>query len=59
MKDYNIYGEEETCYNKAMGSDFECSKCCCSVIGSAYWTEANIINGDWNFCPNCGRKVIE
>lgn len=50
---------ERTCRNEATGSDFKCSECGCSVVGSAYWTEANICNGDWNFCPNCGAKVVE
>ena len=50
---------EKMCRNEATGSDFKCSECGCSVVGSAYWTEANICNGDWNFCPNCGAKVVE
>lgn len=50
---------ERTCRNGATGSDFECSECGCRVIGSAYWTEANICDGDWSFCPNCGARVKE
>ena len=50
---------ERTCRVEATGSDFKCSECGCSVVGSAYWTEANICNGDWNFCPNCGTRVKE
>ena len=50
---------ERMCRNEATGSDFKCSECGCSVTGSAYWTEANICNGDWNFCPNCDACVKE
>ena len=50
---------ERTCKNEATGSDFKCSECGCKVVGSDYWTEANICNGDWNYCPNCDAKVVE
>lgn len=50
---------ERTCRNLRSGSDFKCSECGCEVVGSDYFMEANINNGDWNYCPNCQRKVVE
>lgn len=50
---------ERTCRNLRRGSDFKCSECGCEVTGSDYFMEANISNGDWNYCPNCQRKVAE
>ena len=29
----------------------------CSACGASY--DPDILNGDWNFCPNCGRKVVD
>lgn len=48
-----------TCKNLAYYSliNFECSVCGCKVYGGDE-LGANIENGRWNNCPNCGRKVI-
>lgn len=45
---------EETCENKDCGTEmiFECSVCGASTID-----RLNLEDGDFNFCPNCGRKV--
>lgn len=50
---------ERTCRNLRSGSDFKCSECGCEVVGSDYFMEANMNNGDWNYCPNCRAKVVE
>ncbi len=49
---------ERVCENLAYYSliNFECSVCGCSVHGGDE-LGANIENGRWNNCPNCGRKV--
>lgn len=45
---------EETCENLSRGMEmiFECSVCGASTIDRMNWE-----NGDFNYCPNCGRKV--
>lgn len=47
---------EETCENKDCGTEmiFECSVCGASTIDRMEWQ-----NGEFNYCPNCGRKVEE
>lgn len=53
------YKKERTCQNKAIDSSFECSKCNCFVESGDYWGSAYICDGDWNYCPNCGHKVVD
>ena len=57
--EFEYYTEERTCQNKAIGSEFKCSKCDCWVTCADYCADAYICDGDWNYCPNCGRKVID
>lgn len=49
---------ERTCENKAPRYlDFLCSKC-----GFVHYIDDSNCTGDgneWNYCPNCGAKVIE
>lgn len=51
--------EDYTCRNLAIDSSFKCSECKTSIESNDYAGSAYICNGDWNFCPNCGRKVID
>lgn len=52
--------EDYTCRNVALfGDSFKCSECKAFVESNDYAGSAYICNGDWNFCPNCGRKVID
>lgn len=39
-------------------SDFACSECGCSVYGGDE-LGVNITDGSWNYCPNCGAKVVD
>ena len=69
LDDYSFYTEEdkvafdlaikalereETCENKDYGTEmiFECSVCGASTID-----RMNFENGEFNFCPNCGRRI--
>ena len=56
---FGHYTKERTCQNKAIDLSFKCSKCNCHVECGDYWASAYICDGDWNFCPNCGRKVVD
>lgn len=51
--------EDYTCRNVAIDGSFKCSECKSFVECNDYAGSAYICNGDWNFCPNCGRKVID
>lgn len=51
--------EDYTCRNVAIDSGFKCSECKAFVESNDYAGSAYICDGDWNFCPNCGRKVID
>lgn len=51
--------EDYTCRNLAIDSSFKCSECKTSIESNDYAGSAYICNGDWNFCPNCGRKIID
>lgn len=53
---------EETCEN--VYDETECGACSngfkCSVCGEVVEDyEGYCVNGTWNFCPGCGRKVVE
>ena len=56
---FGHYTKEYTCQNKAIDSSFKCSECNSFVEGNDYAGSAYICDGDWNFCPNCGRKVVD
>ena len=56
---FEYYTEDYTCQNKAIDLSFKCSKCNSFVECNDYWGSAYICDGDWNFCPNCGRKVVD
>lgn len=51
--------EDYTCRNLAIDSGFKCSECKTSIESNDYAGSVYICDGDWNFCPNCGRKVID
>lgn len=51
--------EDYTCRNLAIDSSFKCSECRTSIESNDYAGSVYICDGDWNFCPNCGRKVID
>lgn len=42
------FTDTNTCYNVNY-TGFECSYC------GAWLTDDYVVNGDVNFCPNCGR----
>ena len=46
---------ERTCHDMLGGSyssDMECSEC------RTRWYVGCMTNGEWNYCPNCGAKVV-
>ncbi len=49
---YNVYDESEygSCDN-----GFECSVCGCRVEDEEHYH----VSGVWNWCPQCGRKVVK
>lgn len=59
---------ERTCKNLSDSGWFTCSECGANVYGAAYGS--SYVDGDgkrwyttanppqWNYCPNCGAKVI-
>ena len=48
----NVYDENEM---GACDNGFECSVCGCRVEDEEHYR----VSGEWNFCPKCGRKVVE
>ena len=48
---YNVYDENEM---GACDNGFECSVCGCRVEDEEHYH----VSGTWNFCPQCGRKVV-
>ena len=48
----NVYDENEM---GACDNGFECSVCGCRVEDEEHYH----VSGEWNFCPKCGRKVVE
>ena len=51
--------EDYTCRNLAIDNGFKCSECKTSIESNDYAGGVYICDGDWNFCPNCGRKIID
>lgn len=47
----NVYDENEM---GACDNGFECSVCGCRVEDEEHY----YVSGTWNFCPQCGRKVV-
>lgn len=47
----NVYDENEM---GACDNGFECSVCGCRVEDEEHYH----VSGIWNFCPQCGRKVV-
>lgn len=47
----NVYDENEM---GACDNGFECSVCGCRVEDEDHYH----VSGTWNFCPQCGRKVV-
>lgn len=47
----NVYDENEM---GACDNGFECSACGCRVEDEEHYR----VSGTWNFCPQCGRKVV-
>lgn len=47
----NVYDENEM---GACDNGFECSVCECRVEDEEHYR----VSGAWNFCPQCGRKVV-
>lgn len=47
----NVYDENEM---GACDNCFECSVCGCRVEDEEHY----YVSGTWNFCPQCGRKVV-
>lgn len=47
----NVYDENEM---GACDNGFECSVCGCRVEDEEHYH----VSGTWNFCPQCGRKVV-
>lgn len=49
---YNVYDDSEcgSCDN-----GFECSVCGCRVEDEEHYH----VSGTWNWCPQCGRKVVK
>lgn len=53
-----IEPEERTCRNESgYWHLFECSNCGCEVEGGDEYGH-NSSHGSFNYCPNCGNKVI-
>ena len=54
---------ERTCRNispKLGNNEFTCEECCARVYGAkGQWFDANWNYHDFNYCPNCGAKVVE
>lgn len=48
---YNVYNENA---QDACDNGFECSVCGCRVEDEEHYH----VSGAWNFCPQCGRKVV-
>lgn len=52
-----------TCRNispKLGNDEFTCEECCARVYGSCgEWFDANWKYHKFNYCPNCGRRVVE
>lgn len=46
--------QERTCHNEA--SEDTPPLFCCSECGADFFNEP--INGTWNYCPNCGARVV-
>lgn len=46
----NVYDESEC---GACDNGFECSVCGCRVEDEEHYH----VSGEWNFCPQCGRRV--
>lgn len=50
---------ERTCRNVQEGEHFGCSECGMGIdLYNDYGGFYNYTDGDWNFCPNCGAKVV-
>lgn len=47
----NVYDESEC---GACDNGFECSVCGCKVEDEEHYH----VSGTWNWCPQCGRKVV-
>lgn len=56
------YVPERTCRNispKLGNNEFTCEECLARVYGSGgRWFDANWDYHKFNYCPNCGRKVV-
>ena len=54
---------ERTCRNisRKLGNDeFTCEECCARVYGCrGEWFDANWEYHPFNYCPNCGAKVVQ
>ena len=48
----NKYKVKECIDIKELGQFFKCSEC------GAIETEGGIGNFTWNYCPNCGAKIV-
>ena len=48
---YNVYNESEC---GACDNGFLCSVCGCKVEDEEHYH----VSGTWNWCPQCGRKVV-
>lgn len=48
----NVYDESEC---GACANGFECSVCGCIVEDEEHYH----VSGVWNYCPQCGRKVVD
>lgn len=51
----NVFGEDKFVTHPE--SMFKCSECGCRVTDCESY--AINIEGKWNYCPNCGLKVVE
>lgn len=51
----NVFGEDKFVTHPE--SMFKCSECGCHVTDCESY--AINIEGKWNYCPNCGLKVVE
>lgn len=51
-----LFGASGECENEmgACDNGFECSVCGCRVEDEEHYH----VSGTWNFCPQCGRKVV-
>lgn len=52
--DGETYRPERTCKNESKETEiiFSCSQCLADFINEP-------LDGAWNYCPNCGAKVIQ